>query len=85
MTDKLPSTTQIDNATVPLRQALTLAIQVEAICSYAPDYVVDAHKAQLLHNLHDVARALGLELASRSSPRLAVDNDADDQPITMGR
>lgn len=45
MTGRLPSTTAIDAATPPLRQALTLAIHIEAMGSYAPDYVVDAHKA----------------------------------------
>lgn len=78
-----PSASQIDKARIPLRQAADLAIQIEALNSFAPDKLVDQHRRQFLFHMEQVASRLGYRLSPIAT--LAVDNDSTDEPVVMGR
>jgi hypothetical protein len=80
MTD-LPSVRSINNATAPLRQAYELAVQIEALGSFAPE-VLDFHKVQFMRQLEQVASHLGFDIPCK---RPALEIVRDDGVNGFGR
>lgn len=75
----LPSVRAIHRATPILRQAYELAIQIEAIDSYADEMVVDQHRRAFQSYIEQIASRLGM-------PDLTI-VASNDEPadITFGR
>ena len=67
------SLAQISEARASLRQAYELACMIEGMDGFAPDNIIERHRAAFENQANAIARKLGLT----PGPRLAVDNDAD--------
>jgi hypothetical protein len=69
------STRSITSATACLRQAYELAIQIDAMDSFAPDKLIDQHRRQFQSQVEQLAARLGFRLDPNSKPHLVSSQD----------
>lgn len=75
------SLAQISEARASLRQAYELACMIEGMDGFAPDNIIERHRAAFENQVTSMARKLGLE----PGPGRRADGDEFELSITFGR